>query len=130
MCLQVIQGIDLAVALMDLGEISQMEIGPRFAYGSQGNGKDIPADATILYTVELLQIEKEKDLEDVTINERLQIGYIYTQHLMLTNISCNCFDFLNQQRQERTRQLVVQSWRFQLIDSMLPAGTRLSGHGE
>ncbi len=71
-----IQGIDLAVALMDLGEISQMEIGPRFAYGSQGNGKDIPADSTILYTVELLQIEKEKDLEDVTINERLQIGYI------------------------------------------------------
>lgn len=69
-----IQGIDLAVALMELGEVSQLEIGPRFAYGSQGNGKDIPADATILYTIELLKVENEKDLEEVTIDERLKIG--------------------------------------------------------
>ena len=69
-----IQGIDLAVALMELGEVSQLEIGPRFAYGSQGNGKDIPADATILYTIELLKVENEKGLEEVTIDERLKIG--------------------------------------------------------
>jgi len=94
MCLQVIQGIDLAVALMDLGEISQLEIGPRFAYGSQGNGKDIPADATILYTVELVHIDKEKDLEDVTINERLQIGYIFLHVVTVNKLFFNlCFLF-------------------------------------
>ena len=72
--LQVIQGLDLIVALMDVKEISQIEVGPRFAYGSFGNGKDIAADSTILYTVELKKVDKEKDLEDITIDERLVIG--------------------------------------------------------
>lgn len=70
----VIQGIDLAVALMDLGEVCQLEIGPRFAYGSHGKKDEIPADATILYTVELKEVSQEKDLEEVTIDERLKIG--------------------------------------------------------
>lgn len=59
---------------MDCGEISQVEVAPRFAYGSLGNGKDIPPDATILYTIELLEISKEEDLELVNIDERLRIG--------------------------------------------------------
>jgi FKBP-type peptidyl-prolyl cis-trans isomerase len=59
---------------MDLGEVSQLEISPRFAYGSQGNGKNIPPDSTILYTVELKDIAKEKDLEEVLIDDRLKIG--------------------------------------------------------
>ena len=66
---------------MDCGEICQLEIAPRFAYGKHGNGKDIPADATILYTVELLSISKEKDLEDVAIDERLVIGYHFNLFL-------------------------------------------------
>ena len=72
--IKVIQGIDLIVALMDCGEISQIEVGPRFAYGSLGDGKDIPPEATILYTIELLEVGKETDLELVNINERLRIG--------------------------------------------------------
>lgn len=74
--LQVIQAIDLVVALMDCGEISQVEVAPRFAYGSMGNGKDIPAESTILYTIELVEVSKEKDLEEIKIDERLRIGYI------------------------------------------------------
>ena len=64
----------MAVALMDLGEVCQLEIGPRFAYGSHGKKDEIPADATILYTVELKEVSQEKDLEEVTIDERLKIG--------------------------------------------------------
>lgn len=60
---------------MDVGEISQLEVAPRFAYGKLGNGKDIPPDATILYTVELISVNHEKDLEDTSIDERLKIGY-------------------------------------------------------
>lgn len=71
---KVIQGLDLIVALMDVKEISQIEVGPRFAYGAFGNGKDIPADATILYTVELKKVDKEKELDNVNIDERLIIG--------------------------------------------------------
>lgn len=59
---------------MDVGEVSQVEIGPRFAYGSMGNRKDIPKESTVLYTVELLAVEKEKDLEDYTLEERLKTG--------------------------------------------------------
>ena len=59
---------------MDSGEISQVEVGPRFAYGSLGKGKEIPPEATILYTIELLEVNKETDLELVTIDERLRIG--------------------------------------------------------
>ena len=59
---------------MDCGEISQIEVGPRFAYGSLGDGKDIPPEAPILYTIELLEVGKETDLELVNINERLRIG--------------------------------------------------------
>lgn len=60
---------------MDCEEICQLEVAPRFAYGKLGNGKDIPPDATILYTIELLSVTQEKDLEDVNIDERLKIGY-------------------------------------------------------
>ena len=64
----------MIVALMDVGEVSQIEIGPRFAYGSMGNGKDIPKESTLLYTVELLAVEKEKDLEDYSLEERIIVG--------------------------------------------------------
>lgn len=59
---------------MDREETSLVEIGPRFAYGSQGNGKDIPPEATILYTIELLEITQDQDIESVNLDERLRIG--------------------------------------------------------
>ncbi|XP_029669273.1 peptidyl-prolyl cis-trans isomerase FKBP8-like isoform X2 [Formica exsecta] len=67
--LEVIQGLDLAIALMDIGEVAEIVIDPRFAYGKQGK-KPIPPDATIIYTVELKAAELEPEIEKLSISQR------------------------------------------------------------
>lgn len=85
-----IQGIDLIVALMDRGETSLVEIGPRFAYGSHGNGKDIPADATILYTIELLDVAQDQEIESVNLDDRLRIGLVQCADAFLVSFLIFC----------------------------------------
>lgn len=73
--LDVAQGLDMAVGLMDVGEQSEISCGPRFAYGSIGlPSKNIPADATIIYTVELVSVHEETDLEKKSYESRKDIG--------------------------------------------------------
>jgi len=110
--LEVIQGLDLIVALMDIGEISQAEIGPRFAYGSMGNGKDILPDSTILYTIELVTKEKERDLEEYTLEERLKTGnlkrergnYWYSRSDYPSSIQCyrRALEYLDTENETET----------------------------
>ncbi|KYQ48696.1 Peptidyl-prolyl cis-trans isomerase FKBP8 [Trachymyrmex zeteki] len=69
----VVQGLDLTIALMELGEIAEIKIDPRFAYGTRGEGS-IPPDATITYTIELKAIEDSPDIESLSVNERKELG--------------------------------------------------------
>ncbi|XP_049785098.1 uncharacterized protein LOC126187838 [Schistocerca cancellata] len=71
---EVIQGIDLALPLMNVGEVALLEVGPRFAYGNLGRSPDIPPDAKLMYTIELLSAEGEPDLESLSIAQRREIG--------------------------------------------------------
>jgi len=71
---EVIQGLDLALPLMDVGEMALLEVGPRFAYGAQGRKPNVPPDATIMYTVELLSSEPEPDIETLPVATRRDIG--------------------------------------------------------
>lgn len=71
---EVIQGLDLALPLMDVGEVALLEVGPRFAYGTQGRKPDVPPAATILYTVKLLSSEPEPDIETLPATTRRDIG--------------------------------------------------------
>ncbi|KZC14950.1 PREDICTED: peptidyl-prolyl cis-trans isomerase FKBP8 [Dufourea novaeangliae] len=71
---EVIQGLDLAIALMDTGEIAEIEINPRFAYGHLGKPPSIPPAAIILYTVELISTEGEKEIEKLSVHQRKEIG--------------------------------------------------------
>ena len=71
---EVIQGLDLAIALMDVDEVAEIEVYPRFAYGQLGKEPDIPPDATIFYTVELKSVEPEEELETLSISQRKEIG--------------------------------------------------------
>ncbi|XP_066592450.1 peptidyl-prolyl cis-trans isomerase FKBP8 [Prorops nasuta] len=71
---EVIQGLDLAIALMDIGEIAKVEVASRFAYGSLGNKPNIPSDANIIYTVELKNVEPETDIETLSVSQRKEIG--------------------------------------------------------
>jgi FK506-binding protein 8 len=73
--LEVVQGLDMAIALMDVGEKSEIKCNPRFAYGSIGlPSKNIPSDATIVYTVELVDAHEETDLEKKSYESRKEIG--------------------------------------------------------
>ncbi|CAG9806011.1 unnamed protein product [Chironomus riparius] len=72
---EVVQGLDMAIALMDIGEKAVIRCESRFAYGSIGlASKNIPPEATILYTVELLSAHLETDLEKKSYESRKEIG--------------------------------------------------------
>lgn len=69
---EVVQGLDLAIALMNVGEVAEVEVASRFAYGTLGKEPDIPPNSTIWYTVELKSFELETETTDIS--ERRQIG--------------------------------------------------------
>ena len=66
--------MDLAVALMDVGEEAEIEIASRFAYGTLGDKPQIPSDATLWYTVELKAVEYEPEIESLAVNQRKEMG--------------------------------------------------------
>lgn len=69
-----VQGLDVALGLMDVGEISRFKMEPRLAFGAKGLPPLIPSDATIHYEVELISVEPEIDPENLTISQRKLIG--------------------------------------------------------
>merc|ERR1711893_15790 len=56
-CGQVIRGWDEGVAQMSVGERAVLTCSPDYAYGDQGVGGVIPANATLLFDVELLGVK-------------------------------------------------------------------------
>lgn len=73
--MELVQGLDMAIALMDVGELSEITVASRFAYGSLGDeSKGIPPDATIVYTIELLSAHEESELEKKSFESRKEIG--------------------------------------------------------
>jgi FKBP-type peptidyl-prolyl cis-trans isomerase len=54
----VIQGWELGVAGMKVGEKRKLTIPPELGYGSQGAGGVIPPNATLLFEIDLLGINK------------------------------------------------------------------------
>lgn len=69
-----LQGLDLAIALMDVSEIADIEVHPRFAYGDLGLKPDIPPNTIVTYTVELKAIESDTDIEMLSIKQRKELG--------------------------------------------------------
>lgn len=67
---QVIKGWDYGVSSMKVGEVSDFEIQPDFAYGDNGSPPSIPPRAVLHFNIELLSFEKEP----VTATEKLAFG--------------------------------------------------------
>lgn len=59
---QVIQGWDLGVATMKKGELAKFTLSPEYAYGESGSPPKIPANATLVFEVELLSWTSQDDL--------------------------------------------------------------------
>jgi FKBP-type peptidyl-prolyl cis-trans isomerase len=53
---RVIQGWELGVLGMKVGEKRKLTIPPKLGYGNQGAGELIPPNATLIFQVELLKI--------------------------------------------------------------------------
>lgn len=62
----VLQAWDIAVTLMECGEIAQVKTLPRFAYGEEGKSPNIPRNATITYELELLEVLAPFDFGSLT----------------------------------------------------------------
>lgn len=59
---------------MDVNEVAEIEVDPRFAYGSLGKETNIPPNATIFYTVQLKSSELEEEIETLNVKQRKEIG--------------------------------------------------------
>jgi FKBP-type peptidyl-prolyl cis-trans isomerase len=50
----VIKGWDIGIMSMKLGEKVELKCSPEYGYGKEGSPPTIPADSTLIYTLELL----------------------------------------------------------------------------
>ena len=57
---QVIKGWDIGIMSMKVGEKAELTIKHEYGYGAMGNPPTIPAEATLIFEVELMQIEDRK----------------------------------------------------------------------
>ncbi len=76
---EVVQGVDMCVPLMNVGEIAEVKLNARFAYGAIGlKSQDgtvlVPPDTNMIYKVELLAYKEESDLEKKNFASRKEIG--------------------------------------------------------
>ncbi|KAM0065166.1 putative peptidylprolyl isomerase [Helianthus debilis subsp. tardiflorus] len=72
---QVIDGLDRGVKTMKKGEVSLLTIHPEYAFGSTESHQEfatVPANSTMYYDVELISFEKEKDLWELTTQEKIE----------------------------------------------------------
>lgn len=53
---EVIKGWDIGVAGMAVGGERRITIPPHLAYGSKGQGKDIPPNSTLMFDLKLLNL--------------------------------------------------------------------------
>lgn len=70
----VILGLDLTVALMELGEISSVTVDSQFAYGLMGRTPDIQPNSNLKYRIELLDNLGSADFGTMPFKRRMEIA--------------------------------------------------------
>jgi FK506-binding protein 4/5 len=61
-CVQVIKGWEEAAQTMKKGELAEFTLKPEYAYGAAGSPPKIPANATLVFEIEMLSWTSEKDV--------------------------------------------------------------------
>lgn len=59
---------------MNVGERCLLQIEPRLAFGVKGLPPKIPPNAVVLYDVELVCVQPEDEIENLTISQRIITG--------------------------------------------------------
>ncbi|XP_016940923.3 peptidyl-prolyl cis-trans isomerase FKBP8 [Drosophila suzukii] len=108
---EVVQGLDMVVPMMQIGEVAQVSVDPRFGYGSLGLKKDgeseylVPPDSHLTYEIELLDIKYEDfaDLKSFEIlrkygtrkKERANFFYKRSEFTTAIHLYRRALDFLD-----------------------------------
>lgn len=121
---QVIKGWDLGIATMKVGEKAELLIKSEYAYGVQGSPPKIPANAILLFAVELVSVDIST--ADLTIAEKVEqaiplkdegnalfkandIANAISKYLMATQLLSNTFGAEGSEK-ESIADLNVSLW--------------------
>ncbi|EFJ16354.1 hypothetical protein SELMODRAFT_445274 [Selaginella moellendorffii] len=72
---QAVSGLDRAVAAMKKGEVAEVTIAPDYGYGGSEFRTDlatVPPSSTLVYIVELVSFDKDKDIWEMSTLEKLE----------------------------------------------------------
>lgn len=104
----IVQGLDLTVALMEKGELAEVVVPARLAYGEQGKLPEIPPNSIIHYEIKLVDVKPDDD-DDLNFEERMKIGddkrergnFWYSRGDFSTAVHCyrRALDFLDDENQ-------------------------------
>ncbi len=64
---------DIAVTLMEVGEVARVKTSARFAYGEFGKPPSIPGNAALTYELELLEVHPPLLLIELTEEELVEL---------------------------------------------------------
>ncbi|EDV55111.1 peptidyl-prolyl cis-trans isomerase FKBP8 [Drosophila erecta] len=108
---EVVQGLDMVLPMLQVGEVAQVSVDPRFGYGSLGLKKDgesaylVPPDSHLTYEIELLDIKYEDfaDLKSFEIlrkygtrkKERANFFYKRSEFTTAIHLYRRALDFLD-----------------------------------
>ncbi|XP_069137047.1 peptidyl-prolyl cis-trans isomerase FKBP8-like [Argopecten irradians] len=71
---EVMLALDVGVKFMYTGEVSVFHTDAKYAYGSRGRSPDIPANAALDLTVELLRFYPAVERQKLSVDQRLSLG--------------------------------------------------------
>lgn len=66
--------MDVSLGLMNVGEKCTLKIEPRLAFGKKGLLPKIPPNTVLIYDIELVSVEPEDEIENLSIQQRKYIG--------------------------------------------------------
>lgn len=125
----VVQGLDVAIGLMNKKERCLLKIGSRLAYGEKGLPPNIPGDATVTFDVELADVQSEYDFDTMSIQERRRVGnkkrergnWWYQRGENTLAIQCyrRALDFLDEVENENSQEKPSDSELQQLLEDRL-----------